>query len=583
MNEAPAILILLSPSVPLLIALALMAMPDRRMPRLMAPWAALPALFLALMPTPPIAFHLPWVLLGADFGLDAIGRVFMLFTSLLWLASGIFAHGHLSGTESRTRFFVYFLLAMSGNLGLIVAQDMLSFYLFFALMSFSSYGLVVHERTVEALRAGRVYIILAVVGEVLLFAAMVLAERSAGSLAFEAVRSAVAGSGMQYMILLFTLLAFGIKVGVVGLHMWLPLAHPVAPIPASAVLSGAMIKAGLLGWLRLLPLGEVALPQWGGLMMAAGLAATFYGVLVGVMQGNPKTVLAYSSISQMGIITIGVGFGLAVPQAWPMMLSVVLVYALHHSLAKGALFLGVGVASAGSLSTWQRRLTGLGLLLPALALMGAPLTSGIIAKSLLKAQLMIAPEPWGHWLNIFLPWSSVATSLIMVRFLYLAWPKKGEARSAASGSGVTAASWIALLAISSFTAWFISLAIIPDLWSASALIASLWPIALGSGLAFFAARLSARSVFRRLSIVPPGDILGPIEKSLVMIVRWGDQLGLDLLPRWREASITGCRRLLDCVACVNALKSVETWLSRWTITATLFVLLAMAAVFFAAN
>jgi len=92
------------------------------------------------------------------------------------------------------------------------------------------------------------------------------------------------------------------------LHFWLPLAHPVAPTPASAVLSGAMIKAGLLGWLLTLPLSETALPQWGTLMIMVGALASIGAALIGVCQHQAKAVLAYSSISQMGLITIMVGW-----------------------------------------------------------------------------------------------------------------------------------------------------------------------------------------------------------------------------------------------------------------------------------
>jgi formate hydrogenlyase subunit 3/multisubunit Na+/H+ antiporter MnhD subunit len=120
--------------------------------------------------------------------------------------------------------------------------------------------------------------------------------------------------------------------GVYALHVWLPLAHPVAPTPASAVLSGAMIKAGLLGWLRFLPLGEAATPGWGNVCTIAGLAAAFDGVLVGCTQDNAKTVLAYSSISQMGFMTMAVGVGLTVPAVWTQALTATALYALHHAM-----------------------------------------------------------------------------------------------------------------------------------------------------------------------------------------------------------------------------------------------------------
>ena len=406
----------LIPGVPLLLAIGLVSGPLHRASLLFAPWAALPALVGSLMLMPGVTLELPWLLLGTRLGLDETGRVFLFFSALLWLVAGVYTTGYFSRRSSRAKFFSWFLLAMSGNLGLILAQDLAAFFTFFTLMSFASYGLVVHERTSEALRAGRIYIVLVVVGEVLLFAAFVLAALAAGSIDFEAVRPAVAGSEARDWIVGLTLLGFGIKAGVIGLHVWLPLAHPVAPTPASAVLSGAMIAAGLLGWLRVLPLGETALPEWGEVMITAGAVAAFYAALVGLLQSNPKTVLAYSSVSKMGIMTIGVGLGLVAADGWPLLLRAILVYALHHGLAKGALFLGVGMAATPTVSKGQRRLLMAGLLLPALALAGAPLTSGMIAKHLLKVQVTSVMSPWGDWLQILLPWSAVATSMLMGRF-----------------------------------------------------------------------------------------------------------------------------------------------------------------------
>ena len=290
----------------------------------LAPWMALPALVLAVFVPEDTLLRLPGLLLGTQLGLaDETGRLFLLFTALLWWLAGMYAQSYLSDPSGRKRFFIYYLLSMTGNFGLILAQDVASFYLFFTLMSFASYGLVIHERSIAALRAGRIYIILVLIGEVMLFAAMVMATASAGSNGFDDIRKALVQAESRDLIIFLALIGFGIKAGVLGLHVWLPLAHPVAPTPASAVLSGAMIKAGLLGWLRLLPLGEVAFLSWGDAFIALGLATAFYGVLIGLTQRDPKTLLAYSSISQMGILTTAVGIGLTAPDTYPAMLTVI--------------------------------------------------------------------------------------------------------------------------------------------------------------------------------------------------------------------------------------------------------------------
>jgi len=134
---------------------------------------------------------------------------------------------------------------------------MLSFYLFFTLMSLASYGLVVHTRSERACYAGKCYLIFVILGEAALFAALLLVASTCSTLSFEAARPLLAQSEWLDTILLLAWIGFGIKVGTIGLHVWLPLAHPVAPPPASAVLFGIMLKAGLLGWPRLLPLEPV--------------------------------------------------------------------------------------------------------------------------------------------------------------------------------------------------------------------------------------------------------------------------------------------------------------------------------------
>jgi hydrogenase-4 component B len=103
------------------------------------------------------------------------------------------------------------------------------------------------------------------------------------------------------------LLGLGVKAGMVPLHIWLPLAHPAAPVAASAVLSGTMIKTALLGWMRFLPVGAVALPEWGGLLAGAGTLTLLFALPIGLTQSDPKVVLAYSSISKMGLMMLVLG------------------------------------------------------------------------------------------------------------------------------------------------------------------------------------------------------------------------------------------------------------------------------------
>jgi len=185
---------------------------------------------------------------------------------------------------------------------------LLTFYLAFAMVSLAAFGLVVHDRTDRARRAGSVDLLLAVLGEIcLLLAFVLLAVGTPGtSIAIGDVAAALPTAPLRDATVALLILGFGLKAGLVLLHVWLPLAHPAAPMPASAVLSGSIIKAGIIGLIRFL-LFEAGLPGWGMVLGALGLVTAFHGVVLGITQRYPKTILAYSSVSQMDVVMAALG------------------------------------------------------------------------------------------------------------------------------------------------------------------------------------------------------------------------------------------------------------------------------------
>jgi formate hydrogenlyase subunit 3/multisubunit Na+/H+ antiporter MnhD subunit len=258
------------------------------------------------------------------------------------------------------------------------------------------------------------------------------------------------------------LIGFGIKLALPGLHLWLPQAYAVTPAPAVAVLSGAMIKAGLLGWLRFLPPGDSALVNWGQVLLVAGITGICFGAIAGLLQRRPRLLLGYSSISKMGVLTTGMGAALAWPETAQVIIVAVVMYAAHHALVKGALFLGLGLVERSGLSPWVQA----GLVFLALALAGAPLTSGAFAKSVLTASL-----PQGaQYLVLILAVSAFATTLLMARFLFLVWKQRGDKASPLPPESVIA--WAILLAI---------IAIFPTVLAQTGqLMANIAPVLLGA-------------------------------------------------------------------------------------------------------
>lgn len=515
----------------------------------------------------PIGSHveLPWFLLEVRLGLDSVARIFLCFTALLWFLSGIYGQRYLAKDPHRSRFFFYYLLAMSGNFGLIVAQDMITFYVFFALMSFAAYGLVIHNRDKDALRAGKIYIILVIFGEILLFAALTLIARATGSLNLMAIPSMPA----NHLIILLVLMGFGIKAGALPLHVWLPLAHPAAPTPASAVLSGAMIKAGLLGWLRFLPWGQPDTAYWGSICIVAGMLAAFYGIIIGLNQRNPKTLLAYSSISQMGLMTAGVGIGLLLPDVAPIALAAVSIYAVHHGFAKGALFLSVGVASTATRNSKLQMFFLGGAGLAAFALAGGPLTSGMIAKTALKSTVNLLADPGFEWLNFLLPFAAVGTSLLMIRFLFLLQPDKSEDGHLSAGLWLP---WIFMLILVIFTVWHLpeaQSAVLKALVPATLWIAT-WPLGLSVciyGMVHFYLRQNKREIDPS---IPAGDIVVlfyriPFKYMLNRLQKWYQIPGI-LKPAIDDFKL----RISNLFSRLDLLDRLEQQLMRWPTAGILF-------------
>ena len=409
-----SLLLILAWAVPLVLAIPAL---HRRLPWSPA-LAAVPALCTALLVPVGTRIEIPWMLLGVSFGLDEIGRIFLLFTAVLWMVAGVYAGAAMRDDPHGGRFALFFLLAMAGNLWLIASQDLIGFYAGFTLMGIASYGLVIHQGDRRALRAGTVYLVLTLGAEVTLFTAFVLIAATAGSIRPTPEQLV----GMSDLAIGLLVLGLAVKAGLVPLHIWLPLAHPAAPIAASAVLSGAMIKVAILGWLRFLPIGAVALPEWGLLFVFAGLATAFYAVPIGLVQSDPKVLLAYSSIAKMGLMAIVLGMLLLAPEFAPPITVGLALYAGHHALTKGGLFLGVGLRKSAPAQPWVM----LGIAWLALSLAAVPLTSGAVAKHGIK------PAFAGiDWVWFAVPaLTTLATAWLMARLLWILWrlrpaPRRG--------------------------------------------------------------------------------------------------------------------------------------------------------------
>lgn len=512
---------------------------------------ALPGLIGALTLPLGSRLELPWLFLGTTLGLDESTRVFLLFTSILWLAAGVYAAFGMRTDAQGGRFRGLFLLAMAGNLWLIVGQDLLSFYVGFAIMGLASYGLVIHEGDPRALHAGKVYLVMALFGEVTLFAALVMIASQTGTITPAPAQLA----DLDDLTIGLTLLGLGVKAGMVPLHLWLPLAHPAAPVPASAVLSGTMIKVAILGWLRFLPVGIAALPEWGAWLSGAGLLTMFFALPIGLVQRDPKVILAYSSISKMGLLILLLGLLLSAPTLAPVGVAAITLYVAHHGLVKGSLFLGVGLRRYAAAA---QPLVLAGMVFLALALAGAPFTSGAVAKYGIKPLLDSAD--W-VWIGTAVAVAALITTLLMVRLIWIS--VRGE-HHPTPGYRWPTVLWGLLITL---VALFPLVLGRPAAWPTNAAIVGAG-LGMGAAIAGLAARRPALMP-PLVGRIPPGDLL-TLAPPLFRVAAW---VGTLLWRPWRSLYGRIEQHLIGAYRAVlgRAVTDTERGLRQWPVAGALWL------------
>ena len=448
--------------------------------------APVPALFASVLAAgaPGVTF---WRgLVPITLMVDTPGAILLGTSSLLWIAGAVYAARSWRNTPAGWQFAICWLLTLAGSIGVFVAADLASFFLSYTLVSLPAYGLIVQEDTAPVRHAGAVYMAYAILGETILLMAFALlaAATPDASLSIRDTVSALTGSPWRDVTVGLLILGFGMKIALVPLHIWMPMTYRAAPIPAAAVLSGAGVKAGVIGLIRFLPL-FTPLPDAGTILTAVGLFGAFFGVALGVTKEHPKEVLAYSSISQMGLIATILGMGLAAGDAGASVSTA--FYAAHHVLAKGALFLAIGAAATAG--TRGRMLVLGPTLILALGLGGLPLTGGALAKLAVKA--LLGKGLVGMLGNL----SAAGTTLLMLHFVRRLRAEQ-DSRTLAAESVWSVSAFLVVAIASVLVPWFLyplasgtpraSTLTLDALW------ASLWPVLLGTLLAVLLSRWQNR-------------------------------------------------------------------------------------------
>lgn len=326
------------------------------------------------------------------FQIDQVGRWFATLATVVWVLVGIYSIVYMRHEGEEKRFFGLYLLVYGVLVCLYFAGNLVTMYLFYELMTFASFPLVMHNGTREAIMAALKYLFYSLCGAYMGLFGIYFLYRYCGSPAFVpggVLSMGAAGSqdGILLVAIFLMLVGFGAKAGMFPLHAWLPTAHPVAPSPASAVLSGVIVKSGVLAVIRVvyyivgpeLLRGTWVQYTW----MALALATVFMGSLLAYREPVLKKRLAYSTVSQVSYIL----FGLAVLS--PGGFAGALLHVAFHGVVKSGLFLTAGVFLSCCGKRRVEELTGIGRRMPAvlwsftllsLALIGIPPACGFVSK-----------------------------------------------------------------------------------------------------------------------------------------------------------------------------------------------------------
>lgn len=334
--------------------------------------------------------------LSLEMHIDRLGIFFSVFATIIYLCAGLFSFAYMAHEEHEKRYYGFYLIVLGVLYALCFAGNLITFYLFFELLTLSSVSLVLHKGSHEAVMAGLKYLFYSLCGAYMALFGLYFVQRYGNTLSFTpggVLGDAVSGHTELLLFVAFLMLVgFGVKAGMFPMHAWLPAAHPVAPAPASAVLSAVIVKAGVLALIRVVYYifgsgflrGTWVQSVW----MTLALLTVFMGSMLAYREDVLKKRLAYSTVSQVSYIL----FGLAVMNDTG--ITGGLMQMLSHGFVKAALFLCAGAIIFQTGKTRVSELKGIGKEMPvlmwcytiaSLGLIGIPPTGGFVSKWYLAA------------------------------------------------------------------------------------------------------------------------------------------------------------------------------------------------------
>ncbi len=307
---------------------------------------------------------------GMSFRMDGFRLIYGTIAAFMWMMTTLLSGEYFKNHKNTRRFYLFLFMTLGATMGVFLSADLYTTFIFFEIMSFTSYVWVAQEENRPALRAAETYLGVAVTGGLVMLMGIFLLYHCLGTLEIEALREAAAAfpdKGVLYVAGGCMLFGFGAKAGAFPLHIWLPKAHPVAPAPASALLSGILTKTGIYGTLILschLFLHDRA---WGSAVLALGVVTMLLGAVLAVFSVDLKRTLACSSMSQIGFILVGVGMQCLLGAENASAVHGTLLHMINHSLIKLVLFMAAGVVYMNTHGLDLNRIRGYGRKKPLLA------------------------------------------------------------------------------------------------------------------------------------------------------------------------------------------------------------------------
>lgn len=342
--------------------------------------------------------------MGLSFQLEGFQLLYALITTFMWVETLLFSKEYMSHGKQKGRYYFFTVLTYAATMGVFLSADFYTTFLFFEIMSFTSYVWVAQDEKKESLRAAGTYLAVAVIGGLVMLMGMFLLYNITGTLQFEELGQLIASGGIAeegrnglYVAGFCMLFGFGAKAGMFPLHIWLPKAHPVAPAPASALLSGVLTKAGVFGILVLTARIFAGDVLWGTVLLVLGVITMAGGALLALCSVDLKRTLACSSMSQIGFILVGVGMQSLLAEHNLLAVWGSVLHMVNHSLIKLALFMAAGVVYINLHKLDLNEIRGFGKKKPllkfifamgALGIAGVPLWNGYVSKTFLHEAIV---------------------------------------------------------------------------------------------------------------------------------------------------------------------------------------------------